>query len=223
MVPALQAKLLRFLEEKAFKRVGGAQDIRVDVRVIAATNRNLEDTVRQGTFREDLYYRLNVIPVTLPPLRERREDIPLLAAHFARKLLGDAARAGLPPDTLDALFGELTRHDWPGNVRELRNVVERALILADPELLGAGALEVAAGELQRSIEKAVHKQHSLRAARAEHEREYLTELLAHTEGDLDAAAAIAQIHRKSLERLLRRLKLRARPPDGGTDEPAPAG
>jgi len=205
----LQPKLLRCLESGEVTRVGGDRPLRVDFRAIAATHRDLPRSITEGRFRADLYYRLAVIRIAVPPLRERREDIPLLAAHFASELLGEAARAGLPPDTLDALFGELTRHDWPGNVRELRNIVERAMILADPELLGAGALEIAAGELQRSIEKAVHKQHSLRAARAEHEREYLTKLLEHTEGDLDAAAAIAQVHRKSLERLIRRLKLRS--------------
>ena len=204
----LQPKLLRCLESGEVTRVGGEKPIRVDFRAIAATHRDLPRSITENRFRADLFYRLAVIRIAVPPLRERREDIPLLAAHFATELLGDAARAGLPPDTLDALFGELTRHDWPGNVRELRNVVERAMILADPELLGAAALEVAAGELQRSIEKAVHRQHPLRAARAEHEREYLTALLAHTDGDLDAAAAIAQVHRKSLERLIRRLKLR---------------
>jgi DNA-binding NtrC family response regulator len=210
----LQPKLLRCLESGEVMRVGGERPIRVDFRVIAATHRDLPRSITENRFRADLYYRLAVIRLAVPPLRDRREDIPLLAAHFARAVLGDAARPALPADTLDALFGELTRHDWPGNVRELRNVVERAIILADPKLLGAPALEVAAGELHRSIEKAVHKQHSMRAARAEHEREYLTQLLAHTEGDLDAAAAIAQIHRKSLERLIRRLKLRGGPASG---------
>jgi DNA-binding NtrC family response regulator len=204
----LQPKLLRCLERGELTRVGGERPIRVDFRAIAATHRDLPRMITENRFRADLYYRLAVIRLAVPPLRERREDIPLLAAHFAREVLGDAARPGLPADALDALFGELTRHDWPGNVRELRNVVERAIILADPALIAAGALEVAAGELSRSIEKAVHRQHPLRAARAEHERAYLTALLAHTEGDLDAAAAIAQVHRKSLERLLRRLKLR---------------
>jgi DNA-binding NtrC family response regulator len=204
----LQPKLLRCLESGEVTRVGGERPIRVDFRAIAATHRDLPRAITENRFRADLYYRLAVIRIAVPPLRDRREDIPLLAAHFAREVLGDAARPGLPPDALDALFGELTRHDWPGNVRELRNVVERAIILADPARHGANTLEVAAGELQRSIEKAVHKQHSLRAARAEHEREYLTALLRHTEGDLDAAAQIAGIHRKSLERLIRRLKLR---------------
>ncbi|MGN6104652.1 MAG: sigma 54-interacting transcriptional regulator [Kofleriaceae bacterium] len=202
----LQPKLLRCLETGEFLRVGGERPVKVDIRVIAATNRDLPRMITENRFRADLYYRLAVIRLTVPPLRDRRDDIPLLAAHFARQVLGPASR-GLPPDVLDALFGELTRHDWPGNVRELRNVVERAAILADPKLI-RGVVEQAAGELQRSIEKAVHKQIPLRAARAEREREYLTDLLRTTEGDLDEAARIAQVHRKSFERLLRRHKLR---------------
>ncbi len=129
MGPALQAKLLRFLEDRTFKRVGGTRDIQVDVRVIAATNRDLEQAVRQGRFREDLYYRLKVIPIHLPPLRERLEDIPLLVQHFI--------------DTYNREFHKSTRtvsseameclvhHPWPGNIRELKNVVERVMILED--------------------------------------------------------------------------------------------
>jgi len=208
LTPSAQAALLRVLETKKVTRVGGEKEIDVDVRVIAATHRDLRADVNTKRFRADLYYRLAVIRVTVPPLRERRDDIPLLASHFAQEALGNRARPPLPPQTLEALFGELTRHDWPGNVRELRNVVERAAILADPKLIHAGVLDVATSELQRSIEQAVHKQVSLRAVRAECEREYLTDLLRATDGDLDEAARIAQIHRKSLERLIRRHKLR---------------
>jgi len=129
----LQAKLLRFLEEKAFKRVGGSLDITVDVRIIATTNHDLEQAVRSGRFRADLFYRLNVIPITLPPLRERKEDIPLLAASFMvdfnREFNRNVQR--IADDALDLL----KVHDWPGNVRELRNMVERALLLgAEDEL-----------------------------------------------------------------------------------------
>ena len=133
MVPALQAKLLRFLEEKSFKRVGGAADIRVDVRVIAATNRNLEDQVAKGVFRSDLYYRLNVLPMRLPALREHPEDVPHLVtffvegfnAEFKKRIVGVSPQAG-------AL---LQSYGWPGNVRELRNVVERAMLLAEEDRL----------------------------------------------------------------------------------------
>jgi len=131
MGQAMQAKLLRFLEEKTFKRVGGTRDIRVDVRIIAATNRKLEDGVRAGRFREDLFYRLKVIPIRLPALRERREDIPLLVQHFLDHFNQEFRKAtrGVDP----AAMQRLKDHDWPGNVRELRNVIERIMILENKE------------------------------------------------------------------------------------------
>jgi DNA-binding NtrC family response regulator len=133
MVPALQSKLLRFLEEKAFRRVGGAADIRVDVRVIAATNRDLEGQVKAGKFREDLYYRLNVLRVELPPLRDRSDDIPLLAQHFIEMFGREFKRParGLSPAAEKAL----STYTWPGNVRELKNLVERAVLLAEGTML----------------------------------------------------------------------------------------
>ena len=136
MALPLQSKLLRFLEEKAFKRVGGTADIGVDVRIIAATNQDLEEKARDRTFREDLFYRLNVLPVRLPPLRDRADDIPLLVRFFVdgfnrefRKRVQDVA-----PEAIEAL----RRHAWPGNVRELRNAVERAVLLSDGQRLAAG-------------------------------------------------------------------------------------
>ena len=133
MAPNLQAKLLRFLEEKAFKRVGGAADIQVNVRVIAATNRNLEKRVRDGSFREDLYYRLNVLPVSLPPLRDRAEDVPVLTDFFIDGFNREFRKnvLGVEPDVLEAI----QRYAWPGNVRELRNAVERAVLLAEGDRL----------------------------------------------------------------------------------------
>jgi len=129
MALALQAKLLRFLEEKTFKRVGGAEDVHVDVRVIAATNRNLEDDVRGGSFREDLFYRLNVLPIRLPPLRDRAEDVPVLARFFADGFNREFRKSvrEIAPEAMEALQG----HAWPGNVRELRNAVERAVLLGE--------------------------------------------------------------------------------------------
>jgi two-component system response regulator PilR (NtrC family) len=126
--PRLQVKLLRFLQDHIFRRVGGTDDIEVDVRMMAATNKDLRQLILQGTFREDLYYRLNVIPVEIPPLRERREDILVLAENF---LLFYAARAGRPamevsPEAMEILMN----HSWPGNVRELENAIERAVALA---------------------------------------------------------------------------------------------
>jgi two-component system, NtrC family, response regulator AtoC len=133
MVPALQAKLLRFLEEKSFKRVGGSADIRVDVRVIAATNRDLEDAVSQGKFRADLYYRLNVMQVQLPPLREHGSDVPLLVSFYIDQFNREFRKQvrGASAEALELLRG----YSWPGNVRELRNAVERAMLLADGEWL----------------------------------------------------------------------------------------
>ncbi len=127
--PATQVKLLRVLQEREFRRVGGTQDVKVDVRVIAATNKNLEKAVAEGAFREDLYYRLDVIPITLPPLRERAEDIPLLAQHF----LGKFARAsGKPAPALSPeVVKLLMAHEWKGNVRELENLIERAVAFGD--------------------------------------------------------------------------------------------
>jgi transcriptional regulator with GAF, ATPase, and Fis domain len=203
----LQPKLLRALETGEILRVGGERPIKVDVRVLTATHRDLAHMVHEGGFRADLYYRLAVIRVPVPPLRERRDDIPLLASVFVKDVLGDFSRARLPQATLEAIFEGLRHHDWPGNVRELRNVVERAAILADPRLIHAGALD-AVTELTRSVEQSISKRVTLRAARAEHERAYLTDLLRATEGNLDEAARIAEVHRKSLERLIRKLKLR---------------
>ncbi|MEZ5317690.1 MAG: sigma-54 dependent transcriptional regulator [Vicinamibacterales bacterium] len=133
MVPSLQAKLLRFLEEKAFRRVGGSADIKVDVRVIAATNRDLDEAVREGKFREDLYYRLNVLPVRMPPLREHPEDVPALVEHYVAQF-GQEFRKDVR-GVSDAAMAELQRHTWPGNVRELRNVVERAMLITDEPVL----------------------------------------------------------------------------------------
>jgi two-component system NtrC family response regulator/two-component system response regulator HydG len=128
--PAIQVKLLRFLQEHEFERVGGTQTIKVDVRIIAATNRNLRDEVAKGRFREDLYYRLNVVALEMPPLRDRRGDIPALADFFLDKLMRENAKQldGFTPQTLDLLCA----YDWPGNVRELENALERAVVLAVP-------------------------------------------------------------------------------------------
>jgi two-component system response regulator PilR (NtrC family) len=125
--PAMQVKLLRVLQERRFRRVGGTEEIEADIRVIAATNRDLVRAVAEGRFREDLFYRINVIPLTLPPLRDRREDIPLLAAHFVQKFAPQMGKkvTGLSGDALRAL----TLYDWPGNIRELENAMERAVAL----------------------------------------------------------------------------------------------
>lgn len=168
MVPLLQAKLLRFLEEKSFKRVGGSADIKVDVRVIAATNRSLQDEVRKGRFREDLFYRLNVMAVPLPPLRDRRDDIPRLLRHYIDLFNTEFRKkiSGVSPGAMKMLQA----YAWPGNVRELRNAVERAMLLTESAelseaqfaMLVSGDAELSAGmglpagginleELERSL------------------------------------------------------------------------
>jgi len=128
MPAALQAKLLRFLEEKAFRRVGGTQDIIVDVRIIAATNKNLRNLVAERRFREDLFYRLNIFPVTLPSLRQRPQDIPLLAEHFVSQFNAEFHKevTGIDP----AAMAVMQAYDWPGNIREMRNLIERAMLLS---------------------------------------------------------------------------------------------
>ena len=133
LAPAPQAKLLRVLEDRVVERVGGRKGIKIDVRLIAATNRNLEAAVADGSFRRDLYYRLNVVAVAIPPLRERLEDLPLLAAYFMRKHAARCNRSvkGISP----AARALLARYDWPGNVRELSNVIERAIVLGSSELI----------------------------------------------------------------------------------------
>ncbi len=141
----LQTKVLRALQERTIERVGGTGSIRIDARVLSATNRDLDALMKDGRFREDLYYRLNVVTINLPPLRERRRDIPLLVEHFLAKHAGQLGERGVAPDALDRLVG----HDWPGNVRELENVIQRAMVMATggvilPEHLPIGPVSAAA-------------------------------------------------------------------------------
>ncbi|WP_300160286.1 sigma-54 dependent transcriptional regulator [Solidesulfovibrio sp.] len=132
--PELQVKLLRVLQERKFERVGGSDPVEVDIRILAATNRNLAEAVAGGTFREDLYYRLNVVHIQTPPLRERREDIPILAAHFLERYAkeNDKTFKGFSPEAMEYL----TAYEWPGNVRQLQNVVERCVVLAGSDVVG---------------------------------------------------------------------------------------
>jgi two-component system nitrogen regulation response regulator NtrX len=138
MSVAAQAKVLRVLQDNVVTRIGGSKPIRVDVRVLAATNKDLEEEIAAGRFREDLYYRLNVVPLHVPPLRERREDVPMLVTHFLREL---AEREGGPRGITEEALQRLTELDWPGNVRELRNTVERLLILASGPTITAADVE----------------------------------------------------------------------------------
>jgi two-component system nitrogen regulation response regulator NtrX len=145
-----QAKVLRVLQDGVVTRIGGSKPIQVDVRVLAATNKHLEDEIANGRFREDLFYRLNVVPITVPPLRERREDIEQLVVYFLQQF---AARDGLPARGItDEALVRLSELDWPGNVRELRNTVERLVILASASLITATDVERLVGK--RSAEPA---------------------------------------------------------------------
>jgi two-component system response regulator HydG len=198
MSPSTQMKVLRVLQEGEFDRVGGTRTQKVDVRVIAATNVNLERAVAEHRFREDLYYRLRVIEVALPPLRERREDIPLLVDHFVRKYADkDGKRiTGIEPDALAALVD----HDWPGNVRELENAIERAVVLAREERLRLVDL---ATEIQRRPNEA-RITFAVGTTVEAMERRMIAETLRHTDGDKTRAAAMLGITARTIYRKLER-------------------
>ena len=189
MTAGLQAKLLRFLEEKTFKRVGGLADTRVDVRVIAATNRNLEQEVSQGKFREDLFYRLQVMPIALPPLRERRGDIPLLASFYIDLFNREFKRhvRGVSPDALKML----EQYQWPGNIRELRNAIERAMLLVEHEWLQPGDFTT----LTRSVTPAEFKLPAEGISLDEVERQLLVQALERSGGNQTQAGQLLGINR----------------------------
>ncbi|MCX5743016.1 MAG: sigma 54-interacting transcriptional regulator [Proteobacteria bacterium] len=205
----LQPKLLRVLEQREFRRVGAQKTLKVDLRIIAATRKDLRSEVEKGKFREDLYFRLNVVPITAPSLRERREDIPLLIDAILSRLSTGDAPTHLSPATRDALMA----HDWPGNVRELRNVIERALALgADPSMLvapiGEGGRGGRASTGGHAPTADFDPQLSFRDAKEKwndaFERRYLTWLLKRSEGNISKAARTADMDRKYLHKLLRK-------------------
>ncbi|MFL6255232.1 MAG: sigma 54-interacting transcriptional regulator [Pyrinomonadaceae bacterium] len=203
--PAVQAKLLRVLQKRVVERVGGSRQIKIDVRLIAATNKDLEEAVRQGAFREDLYYRLNVIELNMPPLRERREDIPLLATYFARRC-GDRCKRrvmGISPEAMECLLA----HDWRGNVRELENSIERAVVLGGSELIMAEDLPP---HLLASKRTSAPKTLSLKAALREKKEEIIREAVARAKGNYTEAARLLDIHPNNLHRHMRALNLKAR-------------
>jgi len=189
MTPALQAKLLRFLEEKTFKRVGGLADLRVDVRVISATNRNLEDEVKAGKFREDLFYRLQVMPIPLPALRERKGDVPLLANYYVDKFNREFRKRvrGLSVPAVDVL----QQYGWPGNVRELRNAIERAMLLVEGEWLEPEHFTT----LTRTVASTQFKLPPEGVNLDEVERQLLTQALERANGNQTQAAQLLGINR----------------------------
>ena len=202
--PGIQVKLMRAIQERRIKPVGGNDEVEVDIRLISATNRDLPRLVREGKFREDFYYRINVAQISLPPLRDRREDIPELAEYFLARF---AARAGkaVPRLTTEALV-VLVRHDWPGNVRELENVTQRAVQFCDDTVLTPDLLMV--GDAQGSIGEGpgLAGMTDFTTLRAKMD-EYILEVLDHTGGNLSQAARILGITRRTLQRMAVRRRM----------------
>ncbi len=201
-----QAKILRILEEQRFERVGGSRPIQVDARVVAATNKNLEEEIDKGTFREDLYHRINVIPLHVPPLRERREDIPLLAQHFLKELAQDneAPQKTLTSQALEVLAAQ----PWPGNVRELKNFIWRVFLLTPQPVIDADdlPLEQDTASLAGNV-SALLTLPDFREARARFEREFLRRKLEEHGGSVSATAEAIGLERSHLYRKLRTYNL----------------
>jgi two-component system, NtrC family, response regulator AtoC len=209
----MQVKLLRILQDGVFERVGGVQSLKVDVRLLAATNRDLREEVEAGRFRKDLYYRLNVIPIRLPPLRERADDIPLLVDHFLDKFNRrlDRRVRGVSPEATSALLA----HSWPGNIRELENLMERAVLLADTDVLQvrdlAGldeATEVAAGPSPEDRSETMGLKAYVRVFTARLERVRIQRVLREEGGNVTRAARKLEISRKSLQTKMKEYGLR---------------
>ncbi|NNM81303.1 MAG: sigma 54-interacting transcriptional regulator [Burkholderiales bacterium] len=197
---ALQAKLLRVLQERKVFPVGSAQSIPLDVRIISATHRNLKEQVANGSFREDMYYRLNVVEFLIPPLRERREDIPPLARHFLSQLAAKYGKNlnGYSPEAMDALIGA----PWPGNVRQLLNVVEQIVALCTSPIVSATLV-------QNAIRREEGEPESLEEAKRRFERDYLIRVLKITEGNVTQAARLSKRNRTEFYKLLQRHQLEA--------------
>lgn len=201
--PTLQVKLLRVLQEREFERVGGTRSIKVDIRLITASNRNLEEAVAQGTFRQDLYYRLNVVSLEMPPLRARLEDIPLLANYFAAKYAKKCNKrvTGVSPEAQARLVG----YDWPGNVRELENAIERAVVLGATERILVEDLPESVLEAEPPATVPGTKYHE---AVAQTKKQIILSAMQQTKGSYTEAAKLLGVHPNYLHRLIRNLNLR---------------
>lgn len=214
--PKLQADLLRVLQERQFFRVGGSEEVKVDVRVIAATHRNLKEAMQQGTFRSDLFYRLNVISIALPPLRERLEDVPLLAAHFMERLSAELGKQGLVLS--EGATRALLDYDWPGNVRELENAMERAIVTCHTKTLDAGDFA-----FLRRAGTGVSPAEFLKGMTLEQlERQAVSATLQRTGWNVKEAAAVLGIDRSTLYDKMKRHGI-TRPADSrsASDPPKP--
>ena len=196
----MQAKFLRCLQERVVRRVGGTRDIRVDVRIVAATNRPLETRVKEGQFREDLFYRLNVIPIHIPPLRERRDDIMPLARHFLREaaLRSHKAIQGFTPEAERLML----TYAWPGNVRELRNLIERLVILGTSEHIEPAHLPVQFTGQQDVVPQRESSSSQEFRTLAEVERAYINQVMQRVEANKSKAAKILGISRQTLRKKL---------------------
>jgi two-component system, NtrC family, response regulator GlrR len=197
---ALQGKLLRALQNREILPVGGQNSVKVDVRILAATNKDLEQAVREGRFREDLYYRIHVVPLWLPPLRQRREDVPSLAQFFLKRSVQQHGKQvkGFTPEAMQRLIA----HSWPGNVRELENTIERAVVMSANDLITPEFLPLASQE-----SSAPGSLQPLTEAKETFEREYLKDLLRATQGNISRAAQIAGRYRADFYKLLKKYGL----------------
>ena len=205
-----QAKVLRVLQEQTFQKVGGQQTITVDVRVIAATNKELDREIENATFRSDLYYRLNVIPIEVPPLRARGNDIVLLAEHFLRRF---AAEAGTPRKRLSAgAATKLKAYHWPGNVRELRNVIERLAILLPAETIEPEDIQLGARTPPGALAAEISPHLTLREARDEFEKQYILSKLKELAGNVSRTADALGVERSNLYRKLNAYGIRVERP-----------
>jgi transcriptional regulator with GAF, ATPase, and Fis domain len=209
LAPALQVKLLRVLQEREFERVGGTHSIKVNIRLIAATNRDLNEAVRTGEFRQDLYYRLAVVRLTMPPLRERREDIAMLTRHFLQKY---AKRSNVKPKPISReAMAALVNYEWPGNVRELENAVERALVMGSSDMVLLEDLPESLLEQESAAEMHEGKYH---ASMKEFKKQLIIDAVLQARGNYVEAAGILGVHPNYLHRLIRNLGLKETLQDG---------
>jgi two-component system nitrogen regulation response regulator NtrX len=196
-----QSKVLRALEEQRFEPVGASQSVQVDVRVIASTNKNLEEEIERGNFREDLFYRLNVIPFFVPPLRDRREDIPLMADCFLREFTMNYGRK--PKELTPEAYHVLSEYHWPGNVRELKNLIERIVILNPQVRVDARHIPLVA--TRKPVERTIDRFGSLQEVREAAEREYILKKLEETNGNVTRTAELLGLERSNLYRKMKTL------------------